>query len=47
MALNYFSTQTNRELEQDKPPNLSHDLESISAYQFEVEIDTGAPGVHS
>jgi len=44
MALNYFSTETNRKLEAGKLPTLSHSLESIRAYQFEVEIDTGVPG---
>lgn len=40
----YFRTQTNRTLEQGKMPNLSHDLESYRAYQWEVVIETGVPG---
>lgn len=42
--VNYFATETNRQLELGKQPNLSHDLESIRAYQWELEIDTGVPG---
>jgi hypothetical protein len=40
----YYSLQTNRTLEKGKHPNLSHDLESYRAYQWEVVIETGVTG---
>lgn len=40
----YFATQTNRTLTKGKLPNLSHDLESYRAYQWEVVIETGVGG---
>lgn len=40
----YYALQTNRTLVKGKHPNLSHDLESYRAYQWEVVIETGVPG---
>tara|TARA_R110000765_G_scaffold417576_1_gene520224 strand:- start:40 stop:633 length:594 start_codon:yes stop_codon:yes gene_type:complete len=38
MARAYYATQTNRTLNQEDTPMLSHGLESYRAYQWEVEI---------
>ena len=40
----YFALQTNRQLTKGKHPNLSHDLESYRAYQWEVVLETGLVG---
>ena len=36
VRVDFYATAVNRELEHGKLPNLSHDLESVRAYQFEL-----------
>ena len=41
MARAYYATQTNRTLQLNDQPGLSHNLEAYRKYQWEVEIETG------